>query len=92
MGDSQAEKERRMSKAIETTQHPDLPLPVRPTHRWFVGIDWGNQNHQVMVLDPQRGCVGERVVPHDGVSLVQLASWLHEVGSERRAKPGRRGD
>jgi hypothetical protein len=40
-----------------------------------VGIDWGDQNHQVYVLDRQRRRVGERVVPHDGASLAPLATW-----------------
>jgi hypothetical protein len=79
MGDLQAEKERRMIKAIEITQSPDLPPQISPTHRWFVGIDWGDQHHQVVVLDPQRRGVGERVVPHDGASLAQLATWLREI-------------
>jgi hypothetical protein len=43
-----------MMKAVEPSQHPELPSQVSPVHRWFVGVDWGNQNHQVVVLDPQR--------------------------------------
>ena len=78
MGDLYTEKERRMIKAIEPTQHPDMPPQVSTTYQWLVGIDWGNQNHQVVVLDPQRRCVGERVVPHEGASLAQLATWLRE--------------
>lgn len=74
-----------MIKAIEHTQQPRVPHEAGPEPHWFVGIDWGNQNHQVVVLDQQRRCVGERVVPHDGTSLAQLASWLHKVaGGEPR--------
>jgi len=43
---------------------------------WFVGIDWGSQQHQVCVLDCDRRRVGERVVDHDGASLARLADWL----------------
>ncbi len=43
---------------------------------WFVGIDWGSQQHQVYVLDRDRRRVGERVVDHDGASLARLADWL----------------
>jgi transposase len=50
----------------------DSPL----LYDWFVGIDWGSQQHQVCVLDCDRRLVGERVVDHDGVSLAQLADWL----------------
>jgi len=48
------------------------PIP----YKWFVGIDWGSQQHQVCVLDRDRRLVGERTVAHDGASLAQLATWL----------------
>jgi len=53
----------------------EQPMP----YEWFVGIDWGSQQHQVCVLDRDRRRVGERVVDHDGASLAQLADWLLTV-------------
>ena len=64
-----------MGLIVPTTRHPereDQPLP----YEWFVGIDWGSQQHQVSVLDRDRRRVGERVVDHDGASLARLADWL----------------
>ena len=64
-----------MGLIMPTTLHPereDQPLP----YEWFVGIDWGSQQHQVSVLDRDRRRVGERVVDHDGASLARLADWL----------------
>src|SRR6266436_4520905 len=64
-----------MGLIVPTTIHPareDQPLP----YEWFVGIDWGSQQHQVSVLDRDRRRVGERVVDHDGASLARLADWL----------------
>src|SRR5713101_8434706 len=64
-----------MDLIVPTTLHPereDQPLP----YEWFVGIDWGSQQHQVSVLDRDRRRVGERVVDHDGASLARLADWL----------------
>ena len=55
-----------------TSRRDDQPLP----YEWFVGIDWGSQQHQVCVLDRDRRRVGERVVDHDGASLARLADWL----------------
>src|SRR5215813_13764294 len=57
------------------------PLPPKQdeqamSYEWFVGIDWGSQQHQVCVIDLNRRVVGERVVDHDGSSLAQLATWL----------------
>ena len=64
-----------MGLIAPTTIRPereDQPLP----YEWFVGIDWGSQQHQVCVLDRDRRRVGERAVDHDGASLARLADWL----------------
>jgi hypothetical protein len=69
-----------MGLIVPTTIHPereDQPLP----YEWFVGIDWGSQQHQVSVLDRDRHRVGERVVDHDGASLARLADWLWTVSA-----------
>ena len=68
-----------MIEAAELTQPTGLSHEASTAHQWFVGIDWGDQNHQVYVLDRQRRRVGERVVPHDGASLAQLATWVRQV-------------
>src|SRR2546425_4788369 len=74
-----------MGLIVPTTIHPereDQPLP----YEWFVGIDWGSQQHQVCVLDRARRLVGARAVDHDGASLAQLAAWLWtlSVGQPQR--------
>jgi transposase len=59
---------------------PSVMLPEQADqpilYQWFVGIDWGSQQHQVCVLDRDRRLVGARAVDHDGASLAQLAAWL----------------
>src|SRR2546426_7311878 len=67
--------ERAMGFIVPTDMHPereDQPMP----YEWFVGIDWGSQQHQVCVLDGERRRVGERAIDHDGASLARLADWL----------------
>jgi Transposase len=69
-----------MGLIVPRAMHPepaDQPLP----YEWFVGIDWGSQQHQVCVLDRDRRLVGERAVDHDGASLAQLAAWLWTVSA-----------
>jgi transposase len=64
-----------MGFIVPTDMHPerdDQPMP----YEWFVGIDWGSQQHQVCVLDGERRRVGERAIDHDGASLARLADWL----------------
>ena len=47
--------------------------------KWFVGIDWGSEEHHVCVLDAEGEVVGEKVVAHSGDGLGVLARWLWEV-------------
>src|SRR5262249_1643839 len=56
-------------------EHHEQPMP----YEWFVGIDWGSQQHQVCVLDRDRRRVGGGVVVDDGASLAPLADWLLTV-------------
>lgn len=51
-------------------------------YAFVVGIDWGSERHQVMVLDAQRRVRHERVVAHEGEALQELAHWLGELGGE----------
>ena len=67
-----------MGLIVPSAMHPeqaDQPIP----YEWFVGIDWGSQQHQVCVLDRDRRLVGARAVDHDGASLARLAAWLWTV-------------
>src|SRR5499433_1345207 len=69
-----------MGLIVPSAMHPeqaDQPLP----YEWFVGIDWGSQQHQVCVLDRDRRRVGARAVDHDGASLAQLAAWRWTVSA-----------
>ena len=41
-------------------------------YRWFVGIDWAAEFHEVCVLDAQRKVVEQRKVEHSGQGIAQL--------------------
>ena len=69
-----------MGLVVQTAIHPEQDNPSMP-YEWFVGIDWGSQQHQVCVLDRDRRRVGERSVDHDGASLARLAAWLWSVSA-----------
>jgi len=74
-----------MGLTVPTTMPPERDAQLMP-YEWFVGIDWGSQQHQVCVLDRDRRRVGERAVDHDGASLARLADWLWtmSVGQPQR--------
>src|SRR5499426_2468827 len=69
-----------MGLVVQTAIHPEQDEHGMP-YDWFVGIDWGSQQHQVCVLDRDRRRVGERSVDHDGASLARLADWLWTVAA-----------
>ena len=46
------------------------------TRRWFAGVDWGSEKHQVCLLDAGGTVVGERASAHDVAGLVAMCDWL----------------
>jgi transposase len=45
-------------------------------YKFFVGIDWGTEAHQVCLLDAQRKVRGERKVKHSGEAMAEFMEWL----------------
>lgn len=45
--------------------------------RYFVGVDWGSQQHRMCLLDASGQCVAERDVAH-GAALSEACDWLVE--------------
>jgi len=45
---------------------------------FFVGIDWGTENHSVCVLDREGNKVAECQARHSGTGLQQLLDWLRK--------------
>lgn len=52
------------------------------TRRWFAGVDWGSEKHQVCLLDDAGTVVGERVFQHDAAGLAALCDWLVSVAGD----------
>ena len=52
------------------------------TKRWFAGVDWGSEKHQVCLLDDSGAVVGERAFRHDGAGLAALCDWLVSVAGD----------
>jgi transposase len=50
-------------------------------YSWFVGIDWGSEQHQVCALDSAGDVLGEFVVAHSGKGLAELATRLERLCS-----------
>lgn len=44
--------------------------------RWYAGIDWATQSHQVWLTDDEGRRLGEKAFKHSGEGLSGMASWL----------------
>src|SRR3546814_10813296 len=58
-------------------------LDMEHQQGWFVGIDWGSQDHQVHVSDAAGVRLGARSFPHDGAGLAAMAEWILTVTGAR---------
>ena len=48
--------------------------------RWFVGIDWATEKHDVCLLEESGTVVAERRIANTGAGLAELCTWLLEIG------------
>src|SRR5215472_591819 len=48
--------------------------------RFWIGIDWGSENHQVCILDGDRQVVLEQSVPHTGAGIGAFVQELVALG------------
>ena len=46
--------------------------------RYFTGVDWGRQHHQVCVMDSNGQELGNKRFKHNGAGLRQMAQWILE--------------
>ena len=52
---------------------------------WYVGVDWGQSEHQVCLLNATGEPVAERQIPHTGAGFTELATWLSEQTNQAGA-------
>jgi len=46
------------------------------TPRWFAGVDWASQKHDVWLADASGKRLGKRTFEHSGEGLAQMCDWL----------------
>jgi transposase len=49
---------------------------VQQEFQYFVGIDWGSENHRVCLMRADGELVEQRWIEHNGSSLAEMADWL----------------
>ena len=48
-------------------------------YRWFVGIDWATETHEVCIVDAAGGVVDRRTIEHTGAGIAQFIHYLEEL-------------
>jgi transposase len=51
--------------------------------RWFAGVDWASNKHDVSLTDDSGKTVGRRIFEHSGTGLAQMADWLERESGAR---------
>jgi transposase len=54
-----------------------------PPYRWFVGIDWATEFHQVCVLDQERRVIDRRKVEHSGKGIGEFVEYLLKLSGNQ---------
>jgi transposase len=54
--------------------------------RWFVGIDWGSQEHVVSLCDGDGNKIGQRTFAHGGTGLGDMIAWLLKASGGESGK------
>jgi transposase len=44
--------------------------------RWYAGVDWASESHQVFLTDAEGRKIGERAFKHGGEGLAEMTTWL----------------
>lgn len=56
------------------------------TYRWFVGIDWATESHEVCVLDRERNVIDGKTIEHCGSGIAQLVERLLKLSGHEPAQ------
>jgi transposase len=48
-------------------------------YRWFVGIDWATESHEICLLDFEGKTVHRQTVEHTGAGIAQCIHYLHQL-------------
>ena len=49
------------------------------SHKFFAGVDWGSEFHQVCVINQTGSIMGEQSFAHGGEGLCEMVQWILEV-------------
>ena len=65
--------------AASRTRLGERRVIVSEQYRWFVGIDWATERHEVCIVDGGGQVVDRRSIEHSGAGIAQLIGYLKEL-------------
>jgi transposase len=54
----------------------EQPTPPNDQPNWFVGFDWGSENHRVALFDHAGELIERRDVAHSAIAYAECGDWL----------------
>ena len=52
-------------------------------YRFFVGIDWATESHEVCVLDAEQRVIDRKSVEHSGAGIAQFVTYLSKLAGDQ---------
>jgi transposase len=83
VGSSRTKRQYRADDASRARSSKEVVLSGQ--YRFFVGIDWATESHEVCVLDADQRVIGRRKVEHSGAGIAQFVEYLEGLAE---GKPG----
>ena len=77
VGSSRAKRQYRADAASRTGWDKEAVLSVQ--YRYFVGIDWATESHEVCVLDAGQRVIDRKTVEHSGSGIAQFVRYLEKL-------------
>lgn len=54
-------------------------LNVENNFRFYIGIDWSTQTHQICLADRDGKLLKQSKIEHSGIGIAQLLGWLDAI-------------
>ena len=77
VGSSRAKRQYRADAASRTGWAKEAVLSDQ--YRYFVGIDWATESHEVCVLDAGQQIIDRKTVEHSGSGIAQFVTYLEKL-------------
>jgi Transposase len=54
---------------------------VPEEYRWFIGIDWATERHEVCLMDAEGRAINRKTVEHTGAGIAEFIGYLQRLNA-----------